>query len=680
MHRIDQDRFGRSPFAGLVAKTIDAVPVGATSTVFGLVGRWGSGKSSVAAMIAESLPDSWIVQSFTPWAASGATGLQLEFVSALDNALGGQLESELSAREALKRYIDWARPLLSFVPGGGLSDLAGAAGDKVVRRKPWSEEFEAMAASLERVAKRVLIVCDDIDRLDSAELLEFLKVVRLLGRFPNVHYLVAYDADTVEDLLASEGIGGRTSSFMEKIVQHPFELPQISTATRWHHVSASIGRAIEQQGVLLEEHELSRYSLLVDSLTDGLVTPRQIARYEQHLRVLSELVPGEVDLLDFAALAYLRLNHHEVYEALPLWAPQLREGISTKREGDGLTDQEWRSRIEDSTRRVDVSGAWAAVRFLYPGLRAEGAMLHPRAFADERYQERYYSLGVPENDVSDVLIARVMRSLVGTSREAVADSAVASIFGAAQPSVVRIAVRKLREERSRTLRPDDRVADLITFLFARYVEAEPRRAHPDSSADDLLTWLSEEVCRGYSRGEFDRDRMLQVFGEVHALSIFMRAQALQKEGRSLDGATLLLVDVAGHLADGLAAPGAIAGETAETLRLKLSLMASINGHKGLVSILDKNVDGDAAAFELAAVAMVGTTHRFNGNVSIGELEFDMQTWNAVVSPEVRARMTPQLPDDVPAGKPDTLDLSESNRRRFALARVRQDSPEPVPSM
>src|ERR1700712_5024071 len=87
--RVSQDRFSRTEFARLVAKTIDAVPIGAASTVFGLVGPWGSGKSSVAAMIGEYLPESWIVQSFTPWAATGAVGLQLEFVAALDSALGG---------------------------------------------------------------------------------------------------------------------------------------------------------------------------------------------------------------------------------------------------------------------------------------------------------------------------------------------------------------------------------------------------------------------------------------------------------------------------------------------------------------------------------------------------------------------------------------------------------------
>lgn len=115
--RVAQDDFGRAPFATLVAESIDAIPPGSASTVFGLVGQWGSGKSSVVSMVSDALPESWIIQAFTPWAASGIAELQLEFVAALDAALGGGLKEKESSRKALKRYVDWVRPLMTVAPG-----------------------------------------------------------------------------------------------------------------------------------------------------------------------------------------------------------------------------------------------------------------------------------------------------------------------------------------------------------------------------------------------------------------------------------------------------------------------------------------------------------------------------------------------------------------------------------
>jgi hypothetical protein len=402
------------------------------------------------------------------------------------------------------------------VPGIGkpLADVTQAAVDEFAARQPWSVEFEALAELLKTMEKRVLIVCDDIDRLDAVELLEFLKVVRLLGRFPNVHYLVAYDADTVEDLLAAEGIGGRTSSFMEKIVQHPFELPQIDVATRWRHISNAMTKSLDEQGVQLDESRMERYRLLIDTLTSGLVTPRQIARYENHLNVLSTLVPGEVDSLDFAALANLRLNHHEIYEALPEWAPELQAGLRGTVTEEGLTEEDWVARLKATSRRADITGAWASVRFLFPDVRAsQRGPLHPQAFSDSRYTERYYSLGVPENDVSDVMVSRAISSLLGKEPDDDAEAAVSEMFITAHPSVARLAIEKLRERRRSLLDGNDRVAKLVTFLLSEYRRVLPSRNDPESSLDVIFDWLSDEVLHGYSAGEFGRGELLELFGE-----------------------------------------------------------------------------------------------------------------------------------------------------------------------
>lgn len=91
-------------------------------------------------------------------------------------------------------------------------------------------------------------------------------------------------------------------------MQHPFELPQIDVATRWRHISSALTRTLDEQSYQLDETRLKRYRLLIDALTVGLVTPRQIARYESHISVLSTLVPGEVDILDFAALGIERAS------------------------------------------------------------------------------------------------------------------------------------------------------------------------------------------------------------------------------------------------------------------------------------------------------------------------------------------------------------------------------------
>lgn len=676
---VDQDRFNRTEFARLVAQTIDAIPLGAASTVFGIVGPWGSGKSSVAAMIGECLPGSWIVQTFTPWAATGVVGLQLEFVAALDSALGGSGAEEQAARAALKKYVRLARPLLAAVPGVGgyLAETAEEAASDFAERKPWSTEFGKMAESLEVMERRVLIVCDDIDRLDASELLEFLKVVRLLGRFPNVHYLVAYDADTVEDLLAAQGVAGRTASFMEKIVQHPFELPKVDWATRWSHASAAMSRTLEEQQVELDEAGVERYRSLLGALTTGLTTPRQFARFEQHMSVLAQLVPGEVDVLDFAAVAYLRLNHHEVYDALSTWTPQLRAGLRSesggkvKNEG-GLTEEGWIERISQTSRRPLTVGAWEVLRFLFPNLGADAARpLHPQAFANYLYEERYFTLGVPENDVSDVVVARAVSSLLTINADAEAEAKVKKILTDSHASIARIAVEKMRLHRRGLIASDPSVSGLVAFLHGEYLRLEPDKDEPDSPIDLVFDWLSDEVVRGYASSEFDRDGLIQSFGEETMLRVLLRASAPFGSSRDTNLAAMLS-DFAEHFLRELDKPGISALEPWGYLRLKLSLVERALGKDKLAGLLDSKVDGDPGAFEQVATAMVRTAHwRGSRDVRL-ELEFEGATWAAVISEDVRKRMAALLPSKFDNDSIDTEDVSEDSRRRLAIVRARSE--------
>ena len=61
------DSLGRGDLVKSVVARIDSTHIGASGTVFGLVGPWGSGKTSLLNRIRSSLPDDWRVASFSPW-------------------------------------------------------------------------------------------------------------------------------------------------------------------------------------------------------------------------------------------------------------------------------------------------------------------------------------------------------------------------------------------------------------------------------------------------------------------------------------------------------------------------------------------------------------------------------------------------------------------------------------
>ena len=86
------------------------------------------------------------------------------------------------------------------------------------------EQYRELRAMLEGLDKRLVIVVDDVDRLRPDEVLDIVRLVRLVGDFPNTLYLLAFDRRRVEECLG-EGNAERGRAYLEKIVQVTHDVP-----------------------------------------------------------------------------------------------------------------------------------------------------------------------------------------------------------------------------------------------------------------------------------------------------------------------------------------------------------------------------------------------------------------------------------------------------------------------
>jgi predicted KAP-like P-loop ATPase len=108
-----EDLLGRVPFADRVAAVLNDAGAGGVSTVVGLCGPWGSGKTSLLNLVESRLGPPWQVRRFGPWATSDLSSLLSEFFTTIASALppkGGQ-----KARKALLGCARVAVPALSTV-------------------------------------------------------------------------------------------------------------------------------------------------------------------------------------------------------------------------------------------------------------------------------------------------------------------------------------------------------------------------------------------------------------------------------------------------------------------------------------------------------------------------------------------------------------------------------------
>lgn len=321
------DRFGIDPFARALAQSIRkmAAPEG---TVIALNGPWGSGKSSAVNLILHHLKDAVdageiAVVNFACWWFRGEDALALAFFrelyAAMEPPLGDRVKNVLPKLGAKLLRA-------GSVVGAG-ADLAGAAGVGSLAAgtmnwlagmisdagEPAEKLYKQLSEALQNQDKRFLIVIDDIDRLSPDEALLIFRLVKSVGRLPNVIYLLVFDRLLAEAIVA-ERFPSEGAHYLEKIIQAGFDLPEASS----DQLSQQLLEQIQTVCGGVEDGEAAIHFMNVyyDVVAPLVRTPRDLNRLMNGLSVTWSAIGTEVNKADFVALEALRLLKPEIHARL----------------------------------------------------------------------------------------------------------------------------------------------------------------------------------------------------------------------------------------------------------------------------------------------------------------------------------------------------------------------------
>lgn len=360
LRRLDQVR-------AIVRMLADTSPAG---FVVSVEGGWGSGKTSVLNLIRHLLDEEPeesrpIVVPFSPWLVGDAGSLAAEFLKQL--ALGIAVPRKQAILSGSIKTTDVAMKIakyLRYVPGTGvvresLKDLEEALGatkellqaaeqDKgspdVNRRK--DEVFDALAA-LERP---VVVVLDDVDRLPPKDVYEVIRLVRAVGDFPRVRYLLALDAGYVEGALEKVGVA-QAANFLDKIFLHRFVLPAVFPEELSRELAERLERLAREAATGLPFMPLwrERLQVLLDAglgeLFGTLRDVKVVANRVQLQLGLSE----DVNLAELAALETLAVKAPAVYRQM-LRDPDTYTGAAGRGVGDLTSRPRWDAAKADRDR------------------------------------------------------------------------------------------------------------------------------------------------------------------------------------------------------------------------------------------------------------------------------------------------------------------------------------------
>ena len=262
-----------------------------------------------------------IVTEFKCWWYRGEEALALAFLQQLNSVLGEQFgDKTRKLVRKLGRGILQAGPVIgpaiALTPVGWLSGLVGGLFDVAKRLFPDEEPLETVFRELSKVLeaenRRFLVIIDDMDRLSSEEALAIFRLIKSVGRLPNVMYLVVFDRQLAEQAI-NEKYPSEGPHFLEKIIQAGFELPMPVSTDLNNAVLASID---EICGTPSEDQIVRFMNVFYDVVAPYITSPRHVSRFQNAISVTWPAIAGEVNLADFVALEILRLYEPTLFSAI----------------------------------------------------------------------------------------------------------------------------------------------------------------------------------------------------------------------------------------------------------------------------------------------------------------------------------------------------------------------------
>ncbi|MBN3562508.1 KAP family P-loop NTPase fold protein [Aliamphritea spongicola] len=340
------------------------------SYVISINGDWGSGKTSVMKLIELNLESSNIDKiHFSPWQWSNQASLHSIFFNELSTAIGIKDKSKNGDKlsKLLKTYGNYlstgelvTNSLTLVIPGvilaatGLLSYFSGPtettsaiitasgllmiASQSLKKTKDlllkWQKNIElyskhnkknldeirnTLSESLSKRDNPILIIMDDLDRLEEDQLRMLFQIIKSNLEFPNIIFVLLFQRDIVEKKLTTQNYHGKY--YLEKIIQFPLNLPPPNQETISNILFERINSILDIYPKSKDTFDKNRWIYIHESCLKNYINNiRSLNRYISTLAFSFQAFIGrssfEVNIIDLISIECIRLFEPEIYNEI----------------------------------------------------------------------------------------------------------------------------------------------------------------------------------------------------------------------------------------------------------------------------------------------------------------------------------------------------------------------------
>lgn len=417
----DGDLIGRASVVELLADH----SLHLRAPVVALHGDLGDGKSSVLNLFRSALEGQAIVISFSAWLPGSEATLAADLFRDLTRECGKYVYVP-QLRKRARAYAETIGGSVKYL--GGLKSLFPAESQR--------EEIRGLREMLSRVPLPIVILLDEIDRMQKEELLVLLKVLRGASSIPNVTFVCAFSEDQVK-----KELGDISADYLEKFFPVSIRLSPPDPEVVGRCFRARLKSALKGQGWFATKDEAEKFAddlekASRDSISKICTNFRKAGLLVNSILTTARPIVGEVNALDLALIEAVRRYHPAAYRLIRTNGAVLTYGSGTWTKWELLTADEKEERRNAFLRTLngaiqegcpepvvvetllsllfpDYSAAGGERRISYAAVRQTGADLaeDEKRICASDYFPIYFRDAVPENMFSNAELNQMISEL-----------------------------------------------------------------------------------------------------------------------------------------------------------------------------------------------------------------------------------------------------------------------------
>lgn len=310
-NKIEHDLFGRTPIVDNLYDSITNFKEHSDCFTIGVVGEWGSGKSSIIELtknriLSEKFKNNFIIiDDFDPWAIKSQDALILAMYNTIMENLGENIS--YFKRKKIESALINITTNIPYI-GKGIGSFFENRIDDYTEYKEIKADLEE---KLEKFDKRLIFIIDNLDRMNSENVLFLLTLIGTLFNLPNITYIVAYDKNRIKKIFKSDKID---SKYIEKIISKEILVPKIHNADKQYVFYNCLTKCIKHKYVDKDKDKDNDKDNLIKIIASKFENIRDFIRFLNF--IIYDINSTFLDKTDFLIIRTIEFFDYTLYKKI----------------------------------------------------------------------------------------------------------------------------------------------------------------------------------------------------------------------------------------------------------------------------------------------------------------------------------------------------------------------------